>query len=264
MVTRRTAKDVEGRLFPHEEFPNGWALSLQADNLGYACSPKERLDVLEDYATVEARITGPFPHEVDPRTIGLPAEVAEKFTDIYESGVALGLNMTWADVEALRKAILMTGMAPNAGIPKGVVGWSGRKVWHGASQADAEAIMQDGIDVSRSSGGYFGHAFYVADEEDLARSNYADFSDDEGAVLEFCIEDGARILDMRNADDAEAWSRSGLSQWMGNPVLPEKARKLGIQGVYDRSVGGLAIFDVAALRGPFDMLPSPDATAMKR
>lgn len=264
MVTRRTAKDAEGRLFPHEEFPNGWTLSLQADDLGYACSPKERLDVLEGYATVEARITGPFPHEVDPRTIGLPDEVADKFTDLYASGVSLGLDLTWEDVEILRKAILMTGMNPNAGIPKGIVGWSGRKVWHGASQADAEAIMQDGVDVSRSTGGYFGHAFYVADQEDLARSNYADFADDEGAVLEFFIEDGARILDMRNPEDAEAWSKSGLSEWMGNPLLPQKAKKLGIQGVYDRSVGGLAIFDVDALSRPLDLLPARDAGAMKR
>lgn len=244
-MTTRTLE--EGRLFPAESWDHGWALSLQADKSGYRCSPAERLATLEEYDSVEAVITGPFPHSVDPRTMDIPEEVLAKFTPLAGSCVSMGLFMTRDDIEAVRTAIVRASLQPNAGIPRGRIGWSCASVFHGTSAAEAADIAANGIVVAKSTGGYFGHAFYVADKRDLAASNYADFSDDEGAVLEYCIADEAFILDMRNAEDAVYWRDSGLERMVGDPALPIRARELGVAGIYDRSFGGIAVFDPKVL-----------------
>lgn len=250
-MTKRTLVGAEGRLFPAQSWQHGWHLSLQADASGYRCRPLKRLDRLEDYLTVEAVIRGPFPEPVDPSTLDLPAETADKFVPIETSQPSIGCNLTWTDVEAVRDAILRASLNPNAGIPRGSVGWSGRSVFHGTSLTAAEDIYGNGIDLGKSHGGYFGHAFYVADNIDLAISNYAEFAgeDEEPVVLEFVVEDASKILDLRNGLDFDRYRGSPVPPLLGRQDLPAKAAWNGIDGVYDRSVGGLAIFRPEILSG---------------
>lgn len=250
-MTERTAPGSEGRLFPPQHWQHGWHLSLQADASGYQCRPRERLDRLEDYRAVEAVIYGPFPEPVDPTTLGLPAETVAKFVSLDIAQPSLGCELTWDDVEAVRQAILQASLNPNAGIPHGAIGWSGRSVFHGTSLTAAEDIYGNGIDLEKSHGGYFGHAFYVADDIDLALSNYAAFAgdDEEPVVLEFVVDDSSKILDLRNGLDFDRYQSSPVPGLLGRQDLPHKAALNGIQGIYDRSVGGLAIFDPKALSG---------------
>ncbi|MDW9478828.1 hypothetical protein GOB57_09005 [Sinorhizobium meliloti] len=249
-MTARTLED--GRLFPAMTWDHGWLLSLQADSAGYQCSPKKRLPTLEDYETVEAMIDGPHGTVVDPHTLGLPPEVAAKFQPLeIGGGPSLGARLTWTDVEAVVHAIRMASRYPNNGVPRGAVGWAGRTVFHGTSGEHADDILHNGIVAGRGDG-YFGKAFYAAEHEDLAKSNYADFSGDEGggAVIEVTIQEGARILDMRNADDARELENTGLMAHLGAQDFDRRARALGIDGIYDRSVGGVAIYNARIVSEP--------------
>lgn len=243
MATYRT--EADGRLFPSKDWDHGWRMSAQADTAGYQCSPNKCLNTLEEYDTVEVVLYGPFRMDVDPTTLDLPLHVLAKFTDLESNGVAIGCHLTKEDLEHVETAVLRASMNPNAGIPKGTVGWRGRSVFHGASSEDAQDIEVTGVSMDKSAKGYFGQAFYVAEDKELALSNYADFSGDEdgGTVLEFSITDEARILDLRNPVDAEQWQQSGLDKQLGDQHLARKAASKGIDGVYDRSVGGLAIYN---------------------
>ena len=252
MTTRRTNDDAPGRLFPPITWGAGWMLSLQADAAGYGCEPRQRLEVLEDYTSVEAKITGPFSQPVDPAPLDLPDHVLEKFTSLEEAGgPSLGRHLTWDDVAEVRAAIDRACMSPNAGVPRGAIGWTGREVFHGSSVEAAQDIVENGVDMSCSGKGYFGEAFYVADERALAVSNYAEFSDGDGpgAVLAMTLREGARILDMRNSEDARVWDASGLGGRIGQRGFARLARQAGVDGVYDRSVGGLAIYNASVLEG---------------
>lgn len=57
------------------------------------------------------------------------------------------------------------------------------------------------------------------------------------------VEEGAKILDLRNAHDSEVYQASGLAQMLGRNDFALNARRKGIDGIYDRSVGGLAIYN---------------------
>ncbi|MCE6959583.1 hypothetical protein LAZ40_11000 [Cereibacter sphaeroides] len=262
MVTLRTCEGAEGRLFPPLTWDAGWSLSLQADAAGYACTPRKSYASLEEYETVEGVITGPFPQPVDPAALNLPPKVAEKFTPLdAASGPSIGRFLTRGDVEILRLAIDQACLNPNAGVPCGRIGWAGRDLWHGTSRASAQDILESGVDLSRCEKGYFGKAFYMADEPGLARSSYAGFSEDgaDGAVVAATLSDEARILDLRNAIDAETWTRSGLADRLGDDGLPFLARQKGIDGVYDRSFGGVAIYNPRVLDSLRLEMPAADA-----
>lgn len=249
---------INDRLFPAKTWDHGWSLSLQGDKHGYRCEPGEHLQFLEDYASLEVVIYGPFGMEVDPTTMGIPEHVVAKFTPLEGHGPSLGCRLTWSDIAEVEAAILKASLNPNAGVPRGVIGWIWKEVFHGTSVEGADRIMEIGIDLSASAGGYFGEAFYVADDENLARSNYADFAEDDvpGVVLKFSINEGAKILDLRNAADNEEWINSGLLPDMGKRGFARMATAKGVAGVYDRSVGGLAIYDRNALEliGPVSTL----------
>lgn len=251
MSTFRTVKDALGRLFPAQEWDAGWSLSLQADGAGYACAPRRRLDRLEDYAQVEAMISGPIAQPVDPSTLGLPDEVAAKFTPLEPGDVvALGCHLTWSDIAELRSAIDRACLNPNAGVPPGRIGWAGRDVFHGTDEASAQDILDHGVNLDASQKGYLGQGFYVADEADLARSNYAEFSEEGvGAVLTMTISEGARVLDLRHTGDAKIWTETGLAAHVSRDGFARIARRAGVDGVYDRSVGGLAIYNPGVLEG---------------
>jgi hypothetical protein len=250
-MTQRTYPAAPGRLFPPFSWDTGWSLSLQADAAGYACTPRIRLDRLEEYETVEGVITGPFPHPVDPETLGLPEHVSALFTRLEPgSGPAIGQNLSWSDVEQVFAALDRAGLFPNAGVPRGFIGWAGRDVYHGTDPGSAADILERGILMDASHKGYLGQGFYVAEEASLARSNYAEASEDgEGAVLAMTIREGARILDLRNGEDAKNWTESGLAARVPEDGFARLARRIGVDGVYDRSVGGLAIYNPDVLEG---------------
>lgn len=241
--TRRT---VESRLFPAWETDMGWSLSAQADRAGYACSPRERLDRLEDYRTVEVAIFKEGLRVVDPAGLDLPAGILAKFEPPGAGGPAIGAHLTGEEVAEVRQALLRAGMSPNAGVPRGSLGWEGATLWHGTDRDSAEDISANGIRMEASSRGYFGPAFYAADDRSLAVSNYADAFDEEpGAVIRIEFNEGARILDLRNPSDAEEWA-----PWSGrvsDPGFDRLMRRAGIDAVYDRSMGGLAIYRADAV-----------------
>lgn len=245
MITR----DKTTKLFPSLVWDHGWKLSLQADRSGYACSPTEAFDNIDDYDTVEAVLYGPFVQNVDPLTLELPAEVASKFSVVTSDGPAIGRFISKSDLEAIKTAIQMASFTPNAGVPQGAIGWPGRSVFHGCSEDSAKDIEDNGILMDRSTRGYFGQAFYVAEDEELAREHYANFAGDNGPVIEFFIKEGAQILDLRNEKDAAFWQDSGLPKQIFDPNFAFMARRKGIDGVYDRSFGGIAIYNASVLDG---------------
>jgi hypothetical protein len=248
MRTERTHDGAPGRLFPAITWDAGWSLSLQADKAGYACRPRARLDALEDYEAVEAVIHGPFAGPVDPAALGLPADLAAKFSRLEPGdAVSIGSLLDAGDIARLRAAIDAACLNPNAGVPEGCIGWAGRDVWHGTSLEAAEDILENGIQMGASSRGYFGEGFYVAEDQSHARASYAEASEDPGAVLGFTLEAGARILDLRNAGDADLWTKSGLARRIPEAGFAGLARRAGIDGVYDRSMGGLAIYNARVL-----------------
>lgn len=79
-ITSEHRRTLEGgRLFPAETFANGWSLSIQADKIGYACSPRERYDTIEEYETVEIIIYGPPNYRTRLTDFGLSTELQERF-----------------------------------------------------------------------------------------------------------------------------------------------------------------------------------------
>jgi hypothetical protein len=123
-------------------------------------------------------------------------------------------------------------------------------LYHGTSKQGAEDIINNGIDIDKSEGGYFGKGFYCAIEFALAKSNYADFAYEEGldasgAVLEFKVV-GGNILDLRDAEDFEIWK-----QFARNIFRPDYYHTLvnnGIDGLYDNSFEGVVVFNPGVLQ----------------
>lgn len=242
-------RDKDSQIFPPLTWDHGWSLSLQAARYGYASSPSEQFNSIDEYDTVEAVLYGPFPQHVDPRTMDLPKEVAAKFTVATADTPAIGHHLTKSDIEALKTAILAASLHPNHGVPTGRIGWPGKEVFHGCSLSAAQDIEENGILMDRSFKGYLGQAFYVTPSEELARDHYADFSEDEGAVIRFFIKEDARILDLRNLEDSLTWTNSGLPKDTGADNFAFKARQIGIDGVFDRSFDGVAIYNPNILEG---------------
>jgi len=121
-------------------------------------------------------------------------------------------------------------------------------VYHGTSVEGARDIEENGIDMDKSTKGYFGTGFYVTPDKELARSNYASFSDDEGGVvLEFKIIKKGRVLDLRNEGDWIKWRDSGLDRLKGRDGFDKIAVKAGIDGLYDNSFGGYVIYNPGVL-----------------
>jgi predicted nucleotidyltransferase len=127
--------------------------------------------------------------------------------------------------------------------------WAGRVLFHGASEEGARDLLREGVDNSRSGGGYFGPGFYMACNAALAKSNYADLSGEDGAVVAVRIKPGANILDLRREEDAyrfNAASRHGAD--VSKPGFDRIMREHGIDGLFDRSMEGVVIFDPMAVK----------------
>ena len=129
--------------------------------------------------------------------------------------------------------------------------WAGSVVYHGTDREAAEDILRRGVDMSRAQGGYFGFGFYTTPDKSLAQSNYADFGreDEEAAVLELVIRPDAKILDMRDAEDSEAYMRiSAKGRGISSPDFPRQMVAAGYDGLFDRSFDGVVIFNPKAVK----------------
>lgn len=121
-------------------------------------------------------------------------------------------------------------------------------LYHGTSLNAAIDIQNNGIDITKSEGGYFGYGFYTTPDYNLARSNYADFSDEEddsGVILEFELLPSANILDLRVAEDFEIWKK--YAKKIHDRNLYKELIKNGIDGLYDDSFEGVVVYNSRVL-----------------
>jgi hypothetical protein len=128
-------------------------------------------------------------------------------------------------------------------------------VFHGTDLESADDIKQKGLDLSKCDRGYFGKAFYVTTDEQLARSNYADFSGEEegGIVLKFEMNPINKVLDLRDSDDWDVYINlkykgREIRAFMGFDEFPSIMTSLGIDALYDRSNDAFAIYNVNILK----------------
>ena len=121
-----------------------------------------------------------------------------------------------------------------------------KTLYHGTDKVSAE-LIKDGIDISKSSGGYFGYGFYTTPDFYLAKSNYSDFcgdddgDDDGGAIIEFELSNNSNILDLRDSDDFELWKK--YSRRINDKNLYKELIQNGIDGLYDDSFDGVVIYN---------------------
>jgi hypothetical protein len=127
-------------------------------------------------------------------------------------------------------------------------------IFHGTDLESAKDIKQNGLDLSKCDRGYFGKAFYVTTDENLAKSNYADFSGDDegGVVLKFEMNPINKVLDLRNSDDWDfyinlKYKGRKITDFMGFDEFPSIMTSLGIDALYDRSNDAFAIYNVNIL-----------------
>ena len=128
--------------------------------------------------------------------------------------------------------------------------FAGKIFFHGTSKEGAEVIRSSGIDNEKSTKGYFGRGFYMAEEFGLAKSNYADFFEgkDEGVVLGFAIKSEAKILDLRIEEDFLIYNRiSKAGNIIGRDDFDQIMVANDIDGLYDRSFGGIVIYNPNAV-----------------
>jgi hypothetical protein len=127
-------------------------------------------------------------------------------------------------------------------------------VFHGTDIESASDIKQNGLNLSKCDRGYFGKAFYITTDEELAISNYANFSEDEegGVVLKFEMNPINRVLDLRNSNDWEIYTNlkykgKEIRNFMGFDEFPSIMTSLGIDALYDRSNDAFAVYNVSIL-----------------
>lgn len=135
-----------------------------------------------------------------------------------------------------------------------------RFVYHGTSTASARDIAKRGIRMEASTKGYFGEGFYTAEDPALAKSNYADFADEDegpGVVLKLEVRPGARLLDLRKSSDWDKWGSLKIqgrkaTDLMSFDGFAEMMVEAGVDGLYDESFGGWVFYNpkVIKLVGP--------------
>lgn len=129
-------------------------------------------------------------------------------------------------------------------------------VYHGTDKESAKDIVANGVDMDKSAAGYFGTGFYTTPNADLAKSNYADFADDEdapGVVLAFEVSPDAQLLDLRDNDD---WIKYRDIKYRGvkasdlrhRPEFHRIMVELGIDGLYDNSFEGWVFYNPNVLK----------------
>ena len=124
--------------------------------------------------------------------------------------------------------------------------WQGTTLYHGTSKEGAQDILTNGIDNAKSTKGYFGRGFYMAEDRNLAQSNYADFADDEepGVVLKIKINENANILDLRSPKHWDIYQKvTQKGRLVPRDDFDQIMTRNGIDGIYDNSFGGVVIFN---------------------
>lgn len=124
-------------------------------------------------------------------------------------------------------------------------------LYHGTGMSSANNIKTRGIDIKYGQGGYFGWGFYTTPDYNLAKSNYANYAADTGghvdtgAIIEFTLNDNANILDLRDSDDWDVWTK------YANKISDRNFYKLmqqnKIDGLYDNSFEGVVIYNPKVL-----------------
>lgn len=213
MGTKRT---LNGHLFPARHFPGGWSVSIQADKAGYACSPRSSLETLEEYTSVEVALYGPFPHTVDVKALGLPADIVSKFLDVEDGHPCIGAHLKWDEVATLEAAVAAAADVPWAGIPRGFVGWSDTDLYIGCDSNLARDVCELGTAV-------------LAGRHSRLHLAKANASDDGANLVRVGSCERPRVLDLRNAQDRDFWMRSGISEAADRFTI---AMEHGIDGIY--------------------------------
>jgi hypothetical protein len=129
-------------------------------------------------------------------------------------------------------------------------------LYHGTDEDSAEHIRKYGLDMSKSSGGYFGYGFYTTPDANLAKDNYADFSGEDaesGVVLKFKLNPDANILDLRKPEHFEIWKK--YDNAYSRPDFYKTITRDGYDGLFDRSFDGVVIYNPKALK----LIPTPEA-----
>jgi hypothetical protein len=113
-------------------------------------------------------------------------------------------------------------------------------LYHGTDMKSAIDIKTNGVSNDKSCAGYFGKGFYTTPDFGLAKSNYADFVDDDqaGVVLEFKLSPSANILDLRDGHDWEIWKRYDKNIVFTNDFY-KRATRDGIDGLWIIVLKGL-------------------------
>jgi len=122
-------------------------------------------------------------------------------------------------------------------------------LYHGTDIQSAKDIVQKGVDIDKSTKGYFGKGFYTATNPELAQSNYADFAEDEGVVLKFKLDPNARILDLDKPEDFALWRDNKFERLMHRDDFDQIMRKNKIDGLRDEgSFGGVVIYNPKSIK----------------
>lgn len=131
--------------------------------------------------------------------------------------------------------------------------WGDKFLWHGTDVNSAKIIRDQGLDMTKSHGGYFGKGFYTAVDRDHALSSYAGWAFDEegeerlpGALIKIKVMPDARILDLRN--EADWLYYFPLSKQIYRPDFWQIALRYGIDGLYDNSFEGVVFYNPDAVR----------------
>jgi len=128
-------------------------------------------------------------------------------------------------------------------------------VYHGTDEKSARNIAEKGIRIEASSKGYFGMGFYTTPNAALAKSNYADFADDDdgaGVVLAFEVSPQARLLDLRRSKDWDKWAALSYegrkaTDLMFRDDFHKVMQSLKIDGLYDESFEGWVFYNPKVL-----------------
>lgn len=116
-------------------------------------------------------------------------------------------------------------------------------LYHGTSAESAKNIMKIGVRMGFSHKGYFGRGFYCAGDPELAKT-YAEEDDIEsGIILRVELSDTSKILDLRKESDWARWRDGKYSDKIHQDNFNQIAVHDGIDGLYDRSFGGVIVYN---------------------
>jgi hypothetical protein len=178
----------------------------------------------------------------------LPERWKKKREAFIKRHMAQGRNeQLWKGGQPSRRALALLmwaymppGRRSNPGDPR-----KRMVVYHGTSKAAARNIAKRGVDMTASTLGYFGEGFYTTENKALAKSNYADFAEDDepGVILAFEVSPNARLLDLRKERDWLIWRDGRFADLIHRPGFSSVAVQAGIDGLYDESFEGWVFYN---------------------